>query len=203
MATYIVEAVERENKTTEDKHLILTQNRLQTIEKREVSLEALKEKHAKDNSNSNIYLYSLETKEEESKNKILCPKVSITKKDLENPYIKQIEDTIQTIKLRISKPDYEFAKDVCKWKAILIDLKKDQYFIKSCINPTINFNKVGFSKKGAINYYNKTGYWVKDKYIEINDSTFYFHKPKHMAALLNNFSTLKTYCEKDIQSTIY
>ena len=43
----------------------------------------------------------------------------------------------------------------------------------------------------TINYYNKTGYWINEKYVEINDSTFYFHKPKHMAALLNNFSSLK------------
>lgn len=171
MSTYIVEASERENKNTADKHSILTKNRLQTIEKREVSLDFLfSDENQKDVGN---YIYSLEMKKKEDKNKILCRKDSLTEEDYKNTYIKQIEDTIKELKSKIDNPEYDYKEDIPKIKAIIIELKKDQYTIKNSINGTFTFAKMAFSKKAAISYYQPTGYTNQEnEYIFINDSTF-------------------------------
>ena len=153
MASYIVEAAEKENKNTENKHSILTTNRMQTIDKMEISLDALNEKNF---NGGNNYLCSLDIKQEESKNKILCRKVVMSEKDLNNPYIKQIDDSIQEIEKIIQNT--KNLEEIPKLKAIIIDLRKDKYFVKSCINPTITFNNLTFSKRGSINYEHITGY---------------------------------------------
>jgi hypothetical protein len=202
MATYIVEASEKENKNTDNKHSILTQNRLQTIDKREVSLEQISQVDEEKDILNN-YINSLDIKKQESKNKLLCHKISITGKDLQNKYIKQIEECISQLKNKINTPNYAFKNDISKIKAIIIDLKKDEYLIKSCINKTITFNKLNFTKKGEINYYQSTGYNENDNYKFINDSSFYFHKPEHIAALIQNYNSLKEYSINEVQSTIY
>lgn len=198
MASYIVEAAEKENKNTEEKHSILTINRMQTIDKMETSLDALSEKSYNGNSN---FLYSLDLKQEESKNKILCRKPVITDKDLNNPYIKQIDNSIQEIEKIIQST--KNLEDIPKLKAIIIDLRKDKYYVKNCINPTISFSNLSFTKRGSIDYEHMTGYWDNGEYKKINDSSFYFHNPKHIKALLNNFLLLKNYSEENLQSTMH
>lgn len=200
MATYLVEASEKENKHTEQKHSILTQNRMQTIEKREMSLEQL---NAEKEENK-LYWNSFECKNNESKNKILCKKLELSNKDLNNNYIKQIEDTISLIKNKINNPEYIYKEDIPKLKAIIIELKKDQYFIKNIINHTINFNKLPFSSKTEINYYIPTGYENENEdYTFINDSRFYFSNPNHISALIQYYSNLKEKSWKEVQSTIH
>lgn len=153
MASYIVEAAEKENKNTENKHSILTTNRMQTIDKMETSLDALNEKNF---NGGNSYLYSLDMKQEESKNKILCRKITMSEKDLNNPYIKQIDNSIQEIEKIIQNT--KNLEEIPKLKAIIIELRKDKYFVKNCINPTITFNNLSFSKRSPINYEHMTGY---------------------------------------------
>lgn len=198
MASYIVEAVEKENKNTENKHSILTTNRMQTIDKMETSLDALNEKSFNGGSS---YLYSLDMKQEESKNKILCRKITMSEEDLNNPYIKQIDNSIREIENIIQNT--KNLEEIPKLKAIIIELRKDKYFVKKCINPTINFNNLSFNKRSSINYEHITGYWDNGKYKNVNDSSFYFHNPKHIKALLNNFLFLKNYTEENLQSTMH
>lgn len=176
MATYMLEASEREEKTKE----ILTNNRIQTINKRETSWEEMQE-----------FIHSNEMKKHETKVKPLTLKLSLTEEDFKNPFIKQIEDEIQRLKQVIKNaPD---AKCVPMIKSILIDLKKTQYMIKGVKS---NSRKLLF-QKGQINYYQPTGYLSNGEY---NDSTFYFHKPKHIAALIKYYDKL---LNSDVQSTIH
>lgn len=203
MATYIVEASERENRETERRREILTQNRLQTIQKREVSLEQLIQ--SKNNEEiKNNYIHSLEVKKNENKNKFLCLKDKITAEDLQNPFIKQIEDTIQYLKWYTKKENLTYIDDIPKIKTIIIELRKDQYVVKQSINHTIKFTKIGFQHQGEINYYQNTGYIdSNNSYKYINNSSFYFHKLSHIAALIQNYQLLKETSANEIQSTIY
>lgn len=67
---------------------ILTDNRMMTVNKRECSFEGL----VSQLENGEDGIYNLIT---DNKNQIFQPKVTITKKDLEEiPFLKQLRDTI-------------------------------------------------------------------------------------------------------------
>lgn len=196
MASYILEG------NTENKHSILTTNRLQTINKREISLEQYL--NVSNDINFNLLdIYSDDNKEIESKNKILCTKNKITKEDLKNKYIAQIQESIELLKEKINNPNYPFKEDIPKFKKMIIELRKDQYLIKNYFSSPIIFNKVILNKKQDINYYQQTGYMLNNKYNIINDSTFYFYKTEHIAALLQHYASLKYNSNQNVQSTIH
>ena len=201
MANYIIEISEKEDKINK-KYNILTNNRMQTIKKREVSLEQMLQNEEQKETN-NSYLSSIEMKKKENKNLFLCRKNIINKEDLSNFYINQIENCIIFLKNKINDSNYQYKDDIAKIKSIIIELKKDQYIIKNCINKTIYFNKINFIKKHEMNYYEKTGYVNNNNYVFINDSTFYFHDPKHLSALIQNYNLLKQSSINEVQSTIY
>lgn len=137
------------------------------------------------------FIHSNEMKNHETKVKPLILKLSLTEEDFKNPFIKQIEDEIQRLKQVIKNaPD---AKCVPMIKSILIDLKKTQYMIKGAKSHS---RKLLF-QKGQINYYQPTGYLSNGEY---NDSTFYFHNSKHIAALIKYYDKL---LNSDVQSTIH
>lgn len=195
MASYLLE----NNITT--KHSIITSNRWQTINKREVYLEQY---NTNSNDNFNIFdIYSENHKEFETKNKLLCVKNKITKEDLQNKYIGQIQESINNLKLKIDDPNYPYKEDIPKLKKIIIELRKDQYLIKNYIHSPIIFNKLIFNHKNNINYYQQTGYVKDNNFYYINDSTIYFSKEQHISALIQNYSILKFNSKKDVQSTIY
>ena len=200
MANYILEASEKEDKIK--KHEILTRNRLKTIQEREISFEQLLKEE--NNELSNSYIQSLEIKKNENKNKLLCHKISLTEKDKQNKYIQQIEEQIKQINSWIRDPEYSYKEDIPKLKSLVINLRKDEFLIKSSINKTIIFTKLAFNKRKEINYYAPTGYENEQgQYIFISDSTFYFHNFKHLAALLQNYQQLKESNAADIQSTMH
>ena len=90
LSNYLINCVEKEERK---KRKILTQNRMATVNKRETSLEGLVSKF--ENGEDGVYqLFN-----PSSKNYLLSPSVSITKKDIEElPFIKQIREAIESYK---------------------------------------------------------------------------------------------------------
>ena len=88
LAEYLVIPIEREERR---QHKILTDNRMATVNKRETSFEGLVSQL--ENGEDGIYNLLDDGK---GKTTIFQPKVTITKKDVEEiPYLKQIRDAIK------------------------------------------------------------------------------------------------------------
>ena len=112
---------------------VLTDNRMMTVNKRETSFEGL----VSQLENGEDGIYNLIT---ENKNQIFQPKITITKKDLEDiPALKQLRETINLweSKLKVSE-----GKDAFTMKKALIEMRKDQYLIKNAYRRPIVFNKL-------------------------------------------------------------
>ena len=119
LADYLVLCMEKQEK--KDKK-ILTENRLATITKRETSLEGL----ASQFENGEDGLYDLIV--EEDKNVIFKPKISITKKDLEE--ISELQQARDAIHYWEEKLKTATGRDAYIIKKAIIDFRKDQYLIK-------------------------------------------------------------------------
>ena len=116
---------------------ILTDNRLMTVNKRETSFEGL----VSQLENGEDGIYNLIS---DNKNQIFQPKITITKKDLEEiPALKQLREAINLweAKLRTTK-----GKDAFIIKKALIEMRKDQYLIKNAYRRPIIFNKISHSR---------------------------------------------------------
>ena len=101
---------------------ILTENRLSTVNKRETSFEGL----AAQFENGEVGVYTLIAAD---KNQIFKPKVSITKKDLEEiPCLAQLREAIDMWEERLKTAEGREAYII---KRTIIDLRKDQYIIKN------------------------------------------------------------------------
>ena len=86
LADYLVLCMEKKERK---ERKMLTENRMATINKRETSFEGLVAQF----ENGEDGIYNLIT---ENKNQIFQPKVTITKKDLEEiPFLKQIKEAIE------------------------------------------------------------------------------------------------------------
>lgn len=111
LATYLVESKDRK---------ILTDNRLATINRRETSLEGLIDQGGEDG----IYNIIVES----NKNAIFIPKISITKKDLEEiPPLRQKRNAINFWENQLKTATGHNAFVI---KQTIIELRKDQYIIK-------------------------------------------------------------------------
>ena len=120
LADYLVLAIEKQ-KRKEERNL-LTENRLATIRKRETSLEGLIAQF----ENGEDGFYNLVT--ESDKNALFKPKISITKKDLEDiPELIQLREAIKYWEEKFKTAE---GRDRYIIKKAIIDLRKDQYVIK-------------------------------------------------------------------------
>ena len=123
LADYLILGLEKQEKRLKgERKDILTSNRLVTINKREISLENLVTKF----EGGEDGLYHLI---KEDKNMIFQPKISITKKDLEEiPELRQLKEAIELWEKRLKNVT---GKAAYVAKRTLIDLRKDQYVIKA------------------------------------------------------------------------
>ena len=158
---------------------ILTDNRMTTVNKRETSFEGL----VSQLENGEDGIYNLINNDKQI---IFQPKISITKKDLEEiPYLKQLRETIETWDKKLKRIE---GKEKFTIKKALIEMRKDQYIIKQAYRKPIIPNKIIRSSH----------------YIELNDNThlfdengfpipegFSFLNPKVCEAILCNYSKLK------------
>ncbi len=117
---------------------ILTENRLSTINKREVSFEGLVSQF--ENGEDGVYNLMAE----EDKNVIFKPKITITKKDLEEiPELRQLREAISVWENRLKTAT---GKDVYIIKKTLIEMRREQYTIKNAFRAPVVLKQTPKSK---------------------------------------------------------
>lgn len=116
---------------------IITENRMATINAREMSFEGLVLQFESGEDG----IYNLMTKD---KNIIFKPKVAITKKDLEEIQpLRQLKEAIKTWEKALKRSKGQEAYTI---KKALIEMRKDQYVIKNCYRQPITMTKMTKSR---------------------------------------------------------
>lgn len=118
LADYLILCMEKQERKEKK---ILTENRMATVNKREMSFEGL----ASQLENGEDGIYNLMN---ENKNQILQPKVTITKKDLEEiEPLRQLREAINAWEAKLKVTEGKKAFII---KKAIIEMRKDQYIIK-------------------------------------------------------------------------
>lgn len=158
---------------------ILTENRMMTVNKRETSFEGL----VSQLENGEDGIYNLIS---ENKNQIFQPKVTITKKDLEEiDLLRQLREAINLWEAKLKVTE---GKDAFIIKKALIDMRKDQYLIKNAYRRPIVFNKITRSRS-FVKIEDKTCRFDEDGY-PIPEGVSLLD-PAVCSAILCNYSRLK------------
>lgn len=176
LTDYIIFAMDKEERKQKK---ILTDNRMVTVNKRETSYQGLVSKF----ENGEDGIYNMITND---KNILFTPKISITQKDLDEiPELKQLHDEIERMEV-IAKTAKGKKRFLIKKQ--IIEMRQDQYVIKNayrkpihCMNLIKSFTKVCLDENYS---FDKDGEPVSDGYVS-------FFEPKHISALLCNYSKLK------------
>ena len=176
LADYLILCMEKQEKKEKK---ILTDNRMTTVNKRETSFEGL----VSQLENGEDGIYNLITN---NKNVIFQPKITITKKDIEEiPPLKQLREAIDTwdAKLKVTE-----GKDAFTIKKALIEMRKDQYIIKNSYRQPIIPNKLTRSKymlkmDDTTHLFDEEGYPIPEGVSLMN--------PEICSAILCNYSKLK------------
>ena len=175
LADYLVLCMEKQEKKERS---LLTENRMVTVNKRETSFEGL----VSQLENGEDGVYNLIT---ENKNTIFQPKISITAKDLEEiPLLKQLREAINVWEAKLKTIE---GKDAFTMKKALIEMRKDQYLIKTAYRAPIVPNKLTRSKcmielSDTVTF-DEEGYPIPEG-VSLLD-------PKVVSAILCNYSKLK------------
>ena len=169
---------------------ILTENRLVTVNKREVSFEGLvSQMEAGEDGIYNLI--------NESKSVIFQPKITITKKDLEEiPELRQLRDAIELLEAKLKMTE---GKDAYTIKKALIEMRKEQYIIKNAYRkPVVPANLtrskpiIRLDEEIAIN---EEGYCETTGVSLIN--------PEICSAILCNYSKLKEDSAENFESDLW
>ncbi len=187
LADYLILCMEKQEKKEKK---ILTENRMTTVNKRETSYEGL----ASQLENGEDGIYNLMN---ENKNQIFQPKITITKKDLED--IQPLKQLRETINFWEEKMKCTEGKDAFIIKKMLIEMRKEQYIIKEAYRKPIVPKSV-----------------IRSKFdIEINDDTYLDEEgnvvtkgvslldPNVCSLILCNYSKLKGDCEDRLNDDMY
>lgn len=158
---------------------ILTDNKMVTVNKREISYEGLVDKF----ENGEDGIYGLIAND---KNIIFSPKVCITENDIETiPGLKELRKAINQVEYELNNSKSNTIKS--KLLKALIEMRKDQYTLKNIfkrpiyfINVRRSFNKIDLQENIII----------KDGSFEI-EGIISLLKPEHISLLLCNYSKLK------------
>lgn len=166
-------------KTKKEKE-ILTNNRMVTVNRRETSYEGLVTKL--ENGEDGIYNFMTGG----DKNILLVPKIQITEDDIQTiPGLKELREEIKKIqalqKAARGKRKYLLTKQ-------LIEMRQDQYVLKSAFKPPItamkltkSVNQINLNEKITIN----------EKGQPVSDCIISLFNPQHVCCLLCNYSKLK------------
>lgn len=175
LADYLILCMEKQERK---ERKIITENRLATINKREMSFEGLVSQF----ENGEDGVYNLITN---NKNIIFQPKVSITKKDLEE--IQPLRQLREAIDMWEAKLKVVEGKKAFIIKKALIEMRKDQYIIKNAFRQPIIFKKITrskyFTKLEDKITFDENGYCVPEGVTCIN--------PAICSATLCNYEKLK------------
>lgn len=170
-------------KEEKKKRKILTENRMATVNKRETSFEGL----VAQLENGEDGIYNLITN---NKQIIFQPKVTITKKDLEEiPPLRDLRKAIESWEALLKTAE---GKDRFIIKKALIEMRKDQYVIKNYFRQPITLSKT--TKSTTIiplpdntQEFDADGYPIPEGVSLMN--------PKVCEAVLCNYSKLKAESE--------
>lgn len=178
LADYLIIGLEKQEKK------ILTENRLSTINKREISFEGLSMQF----ENGEDGVYNLITND---KNIIFRPKIKITKQDLETiPFLRQLREGIDAWEEAFPRAQ---GRDRYIIKNALIEMRKEQYIIKDAfLKPieTVKITSSMFSPKLEEN--------INIEPFSYSGATLV--NPSVVSALLNDYSKLKSDSYKNIKS---
>ena len=176
LTDYIIFAMDKEERK---KKKILTDNRMVTVNKRETSFQGF----AARLENGEDGIYNMIAND---KNIIFTPKISITQKDIDDiPALKQLREAIDLV-----EKQFKVATGKKKFllKKQLIEMRQDQYVIKNAyrqpmyfMNAVKSFNQVQLDENITI---------TEDGEVKSNGIITFFD-PKHISALLCNYSKLK------------
>ena len=176
LSDYIIFAMDKEERKKKE---ILTDNRMITVNKRETSFQELVSKF----ENGEDGIYNLITND---KNILLTPKLQITQQDLDDiEPLRELKATIDVIREQEKKAT---GKKKYLLKKQIIEMCQNQYLIKSEFKPPVyssntvkSFVKADFGEHITI-LENGEPY---------SDGLISFFNPKHLSALLCNYSALK------------
>ena len=176
--------------TKEEKNVILSDNHMITVNKRETSFEGLVGKL----ENGEDGIYNMITND---KNIIFAPKCPITEEDIKTiPGLKELVEAIKQVeeecKIASGKRAYLLRKQ-------LIELRKDQYQLKNLyrrpvyvMNITKSLSKINLEEKVTM-----------DAEGDIHSTGLInLFNPKHISALLCNYSQIKEECWDKFDSDI-
>jgi hypothetical protein len=176
LSNYILDALDKKEKK---ERFIVTNNRQVTIDKRETSYEELVSKF--ENGEDGVYnLINVD------KNAYLEPKLEITEADIAaTPGLKQLREAILEVEKRAAAAT---GKKKFLLKKQLIEMRQNQYVIKSEFKaPTYSNNTVkSFIKADLTDHFD-----FDEEGEPINNGLLSFFNPKHISALLCNYSALK------------
>lgn len=176
LGDYIMGGITKEEKK---EHLYMTDNRRITIDRRETSFEGLAEKF----ENGADGIYNLITND---KNIIFQHRQEITPEDIETiPGLRELRDCIEQTeaagKVATGRKKYLLKKQ-------LIEMRKDQYVLKSAFRPTISV----MPSHGGVNKINlEERRWIDEAGNPQSDGLVTLFNPKHVSALLCNYYALK------------
>ena len=187
LADYLVLCMEKQEKKEKK---ILTENRMTTVNKRETSFEGLVS--TLENGEDGIYNLI-----HESKTTIFQPKVSITKKDVEEiPFLKQLREAITMWEEKLKTAQ---GRDRFIIKKTLIEMRKDQYLIKDAYRKPIRFTKIShsthFVRLEESYSFNEEGYVIPKGFSLCN--------PRVCSAILCNYSKLKEHAWGNFEGDLY
>ena len=187
LANYLVLCMEKQEKKEKK---ILTDNRMTTVNKRETSFEGL----VSQLENGEDGIYNLMN---ESKTTIFQPKITITKKDLEEiPYLNQIREAIKWWE---QKAKTASGRDAYIIKQTIIALRKDQYVVKNAYRKPITLARITRSK----NFKRMDDSYHFDADNNLVPEGISFANPKIVSAILCNYSKLKEDSYGNFESDLY
>ena len=162
---------------------VLTDNRMVTINKRETSYEGLVAKL--ENGEDGIYNFMTGG----DKNILLVPKIQITEDDVATiPGLKELREEIKKVEIRQraarGKQKFLLTKQ-------LIEMRQDQYVLKSSYKPPVAMMKVTKS----VNQIDLDEHIMIDENGDpVSDCLVSLFDPHHVCCLLCNYSKLKEDC---------
>ena len=181
-----------QDQTSKKQKTILTDNRMITINKRETSFEQLVSKL--ENGEDGIYNFISQG----DKNILLTPKIGITEQDIETiPGLKQLREAIAQVEIQQKaargKKKYYLTKQ-------LIQMRQDQYVLKSAAHPTISLMKL----TSNLNQIDLTQHITVDQNGDPHsDGLVSFFNPDHIQCILCNYSNLKQSLYGKFESDMY
>lgn len=177
LSNYIIFAMDKDEKKKKE---ILTDNRMITINKRETSYQGLVSKF--ENGEDGIYNITIEN----DKNVLLTPKIGISPKDVaEIPALADLKVAIESVKDQATRAT---GKKKFSLKKQLIEMYQEQYTIKNTVKPpSFMANAV---KSFARSDFDET-ITIDENGIPQSNGLCSFFNPKHISALLCNYSALK------------